>query len=321
MNPTVEKSSARSIDVSYKSYSRKVIYPNSVIKETMYIDLEKMAHVVGKAMSNVNRLAKLHDVEVTLPVKGSSPKIIIEGLAEDVFAAKRDIEESIPLTMSFFIDKYYTPVVIGPEGKNIKFISKAYNVEIGVRKDGQVLVSGKKRNCEAAMKNIEFNISQRKTAENYKCAEKFSVPAVLIPHVAGKAGSNVKRIESTYTVRVFLQIKNDQTGEIVVKGPSAGKVSAAKKDILDKLGLGSCQEKFSVPAHLLGYVCGKDGSNAKRIQSYYNVNVFLPPRDGPSDEILVTGPTTESVSAAKKDILESVLPKMTSSLVVDDLVW
>lgn len=57
-----------------------------------------MGHVVGKAMSNLSRIEDMYDVEITLPVKGRSysQQIIIEGLAEDVFAAKRDIEESIP---------------------------------------------------------------------------------------------------------------------------------------------------------------------------------------------------------------------------------
>ena len=106
MSPTVEKSSARNIDVSYKPSAKKVIYPNSIIKKDMFIDTDEMDYVLGKAMFNADRLKEMYDVEITLLFKGNSQIIIsLEGLAEDVFAAKRDIEECMPLTARFFIEK------------------------------------------------------------------------------------------------------------------------------------------------------------------------------------------------------------------------
>ena len=72
----------------------------------MLIDPGEMDYVLGKAMFNADRLKEMYDVEITLLFKGNSQIIIsLEGLAEDVFAAKRDIEECMPLTARFFIEK------------------------------------------------------------------------------------------------------------------------------------------------------------------------------------------------------------------------
>ena len=116
----------------------------------------------------------------------------------------------------------------------------------------------------------------------------------------------MKRIESPFNVLVLLPGRNGSSDEIVVEGPSVGKVSAAKKDILDNLSLTntSYHEKFKVPAPQMDYIAGKNGWNLKRTQSTYGVRVFLPLRSQPSDEILLIGPSAGFiVTAAKENIL------------------
>jgi len=70
---------------------KKVIYQNSAIKKEMFIESQNLGHLIGKAKSNLNRLKDVYDVEITLPIKGSSQEIItIKGLAKDVYAAKTE---------------------------------------------------------------------------------------------------------------------------------------------------------------------------------------------------------------------------------------
>jgi len=315
MSPTVEKSSARNIDVSYKPSVKKAIYPNSIIKKEMSIDPDELGHVLGKAMSNADRLKEMYEVEITLLFKGSSQIIIsLEGLAEDVFAAKRDIEECIPLTTRFFIEKEYIATTIGRNGEKIQALEKYLNVKIRINQDGEVVVTGSQIGIDASKRDIEKGIQRCKTGYVYNYKEEFYVPPDLIGVIAGKNRSNLKRIESTHGVQVFLPSVANGKSEILVKGPTAEKVSAAKREITARAY--EYQEDFSVPSHLFGYITGKKGSNLKRIESIYDVHVQLPSCNKKGNAVVVKGWTAENVSAAKKDILES-LPDSTLSFDVE----
>lgn len=74
----------------------------------MSIEPENIGKVVGRNSSNVNRLQKKYDVKISFPAKGSSQIISIEGLAENVSAAKTNIEQSLT-TATFLIKKEYKP--------------------------------------------------------------------------------------------------------------------------------------------------------------------------------------------------------------------
>jgi len=78
-------------------------------------------------------------------------------------------------------------------------------------------------------------------------------------------------------------------------------------------------EKISVPSNLIGFVCGKYGSNRMRIEAAYSVHIYIPAVSD-NDEvktIIVKGSSDENVSNAKKDILEN-LPYWTRRFDVDD---
>jgi len=209
------------------------IYPDSIITEQISIEPAKMDLVSGEGMSNMDRLKDVYDVDITLLFKGSSLIIIcIEGLAEMVFAAKRDIEESLPCTTTFYIEKGYTYRVVGREGKGTRNLEKEHNVQIGVRYDGKVVVTGNQGGCKSAKEAIESLIERWK---NDKYREEVSVPNDLLGHVYGKKGSNLKRIESAYNVHVSLPSTVNGRSQVLLTGSDPGNISAAKKDILTHL--------------------------------------------------------------------------------------
>lgn len=148
--------------------------------------------------------------------------------------AKEAIEESLSCITSFFIEKDYTHLVSGQEGKNLLCLEEKFEVYINVnREDGKVMVSGQK--CKAAKKAIESFIERLKIEYPYQ--EKFTVPSYLIGWVCGKNGSTRKSIESTHNVHVFISTASakDDSQFINVKGSSAKNVSDAKKEILENL--------------------------------------------------------------------------------------
>ena len=124
----------------------------------------------------------------------------------------------------------------------------------------------------------------------------------------------MKRIESTHGVQVFLLSNANGKSKKLVKGPTAEKVSAAKREITARAY--EYQEEFSVSPDLLGCIIGTKGSNLKRIESFYDVHVQMPRGDKKRNGVVVKGWTAGTVSAAKKDILES-LPDSTLSFDVE----
>jgi len=82
----------------------------------------------------------------------------MEGPAEMITAAKKDIEENLTCKTNFFIEKDCVGLVIGRKGEKIHAMEDKPNVRIKVNKDnGEVVVTGKRR--EEAKKAIEANLS------------------------------------------------------------------------------------------------------------------------------------------------------------------
>ena len=253
MNPVEEKSLSCNLLLNQAS---------TIIEEEMNIEPNNIGRVIGRNHSNVNRLKTTYKVGIILPPKGSS-QIIIQGPAEMVFAAKKDIGDGLPSTTRFFIQKEYTDLIIGPYGREVQALSEEHDyAQITIeRGDGEVVIKGTKRSCETCKKAIEFLIQRCKNAETYQ--EKLSVDADMIGYVAGKYGSNVRRIQSKYNVRVFLP--SAQNGrDIVVKGSMPDNVYAAKKDILDCL---PCTLTLDISGQSIGQ------SIVRRLEKEYGVSI------------------------------------------------
>lgn len=84
----------------------------------------------------------------------------------------------------------------------------------------------------------------------------------------------------------------------------------AAQELFDKgystiLTPGMKQIQFPVESKARGAVVGKNGENMMRIQDEYSVTIRLPPRDGNSDMVTLSGPT-EGVKKAKRAIMQLV---------------
>ncbi len=111
-------------------------------------------------------------------------------------------------------------------------------------------------------------IYDRKMEDFLPYEEKFSVPAWQVGRICGKNGSNVDRIEPTHCVRVFMSAANanDEPKILTVKGSEAVNVSAAKQDILEKLGIVS-----DLDESLVGRIIGSGEVTVRRISREYGV--------------------------------------------------
>ena len=83
------------------------------------------------------------------------------------------------------------------------------------------------------------------------------------------------RIENAYNVRVIMAPAKENVSEIIVKGPTAEMVSAAKEDILENLGT-----ILDVDERLVGLIIGRGGERVRRLEKKHDVAITVGQRGG-----------------------------------------
>ncbi len=265
--------------------------------ETMIIEPENMGFVVGRKGCHLKPLEDIYGVKFILPPKGGS-RITIKGPAQMVSAAKKHIEDNLNCKTSFFIEKAYIGLVIGREGEKTRAMEDALHVRIRINiEGGEVIITGVR--CEEAKKAIEDQLS---------CVTSFFIGKDYRRTVVGPEAATVGALEKKHSVK----INTKRDGKVVVIGNSKQECESAKKAIEylieQEKSAEPYEEKFVVPANLVRFVCGFDGSTVDKIESTFGVHVFIPSsEDDNGGEIIVRGSTVAKVSVAKQHILENLL--------------
>ena len=132
------------------------------VEEMLIIPSEKIGFVAGKQFANVNRLREAYGVKVSLPAKGGN-EVVIKGTAEDVATAKKDIQESLPVTLTYQTEDYYIGFIVGHKGVVIRGLRKEYGVTVEINQEQkQVIIDGNKERCGEALLAIESIVAKRK---------------------------------------------------------------------------------------------------------------------------------------------------------------
>jgi len=283
------QSGKMNIDIKKKPPTSKTTKP----KEEMTIEPDMVGFAAGRKGCNLERLKKIYGVKITLPPKEGS-QLIIEGPIEMVSAARKDIEQNLLCKTSFIIENKYLGLVMGQEGESIHAMEDALNVRIWINKEvGEVVVTGTR--CEEAKKAIE-EILFRKTS--------FFIEKDNYHLVVGSNGETILALKKVHNVAIDIQ----KNGEVSITGKESEEAKKAIESMIESLKTDyPFQEKFSVPSSLVRFVCGKNGSNRKRIESAYNVHVYISEASAKDDTqmIIVKGSEVGNVSNAKQDILEN----------------
>ena len=288
MNPT-------EATTSIVSEMLKVI---TIKEDQISMEPDKVDLVAGSKRSNKKRLEEIYGVDVILPAMGGSD-IVIRGPVDKVSAAKKDIEESISFETSFFIEKEFARLVLGPKGERAELLKRMSEVRvITINKKGHVKICGKKIECEAAKEAIESII-------NLATIVSFFVEKGYYDVIIGRGGECVRSLEKAHSVTIDL---NQENGKVVVVGKKSG-CEACKKNIesmIEKKKFIQPMEKIYIPGHLLGSVVGTNGRNVNRIRSTYNVQVSKSRTNKEQADIWVKGASTEDVYNAMKDTVDNL---------------
>jgi len=220
-----------------------------------------------------------------------------------VSAAKKDIEQNLFKRTSFFIEIEYVHLVIGRDGENTRALEDALNVRTKINEDGEVIIRGTR--CEEAKKAIESMIKRLKT--DFLFEEIVCVPSNLVGFVCGKNGSNRKRVESTFSVHLYIPTATtkDESKMISVKGSVAENVLAAKQDILN---LEARILEWDLDESFIRRIIGPGGETVGGIEKEYGVVIhFEPKNQGVKGRrrVYILG-EKDRIKAAKDDIISII---------------
>jgi len=122
--------------------------------------------VTGKEiMPIVKCVETIYRVRINLPARGVHHNTI-NGPADMVSDAKREIKESLPPKKSFFIDKKHIGLIIGRGGDTVRALARDLNAfKIDVKNNGEVIIiNGGKSACEVSEQFIGSYIEMWKTS-------------------------------------------------------------------------------------------------------------------------------------------------------------
>jgi len=276
--------------------AKKSIEENLSCVTSFFIEKDHIVILIGREGKNTRALVKALDIWIR--INEENGEIVIRGARCE--EARRIIEENLSQMTRFFIEKEYRYLVIEAEKINQLALEKAHDVTIHIKEDGTVLIMGKEG--EKGKKAIESLIERFKAANPYQ--EKFSVPACMIRYFKGKGGSNVKRIESTYSVHVYTSFVINDEFQIVVKGSVARNVASAKQDVLEYLGV----MILDLDVSFLGRIVGRGGKTVLRISKEFGVVIHSEQKNqGVNDrrKVYIFG-EKDRTKAAKDDIISII---------------
>ena len=256
--PTEEQPFLHLEDVIKAYPETEVSAAKKQVTEKLVVPTDKIRFVAGTGFRNSNRLERDYEVIVLLPDRGRE-EILIKGPLDQVTRCKEDIMNNLPWIRDFHVEKRYIREF---RNRTIEDIEFKYDVNIAFDRE-TVLISGKKRGCDEAVKAFKSVIEKFKEQDEQEGApvaknrqeapvakkrqeapvaknpqevpvasEVLIVPANKMRVVTGAGYANRDRMEREYQVQVILPPKGGD--EVLIKG-SAEQIEKCKMDIMDRL--------------------------------------------------------------------------------------
>ena len=173
------------------------------------------------------------------------------------------------------------------EQQKCNSIAKDTNVKIELSESRDqsltILITGKQQQVEEARTRL---LRELQTQANHE----IHVPKEFRGALIGKEGSNLRKIEQDYSVKIFMPNRSENSDAIRIHGPPEF-VSKAVRFIENKVTELSRQatETLHIPRAFYSWIRGPGGENIERWQSQYNVKVNIPPPAAEKETIVVHG--------------------------------
>ncbi|KAI8434971.1 hypothetical protein MSG28_003426, partial [Choristoneura fumiferana] len=332
-----EHTGARIIFPTDKDEDKEAIFIIAAVADISNVSESEMAvaprhhrHFVARRGEVLRRIADdCGGVQISFPRQGvNSDRVVLKGPKECIEAAKTRILEIIEdleakVTIECIIPQRHHRTVMGARGSKVKDITAECDVQIkfperdtaeaadipvrnGDEEAGAndvIRITGRPENCEAAKKAL---------LEQVPITIEVEVPNELHRLLAGQKR---RELMQTYDVHLLLPPNEEQTDIVKVTGTPTN-VEKAKHALVDKIvemekekedrALRSFELKFKVDPEYHPLVIGKGGGVITKIRTDYGVQINLPKRGEPEDDVITIQGYEDKAQQAKDAILAIV---------------
>jgi len=275
---------------------------------------------------------ELGGVSISFPKVGSnSSHVSVKGAPECVEAAKKKIAAIVDeleqrITIEVHIEQKHHRTIMGARGSKVQNIQSEFNVDIkfperaensdalaeqngdcgNVSSSDVIRVSGKPESCENAKQAL---------LDQVPVTVEVDVPFELHRFIIGAKGKDVRELMSRYDVHITVPASDRQSDTIQILG--SPKNAAAAKEALIAIReereqekrtkeLKSYEVKIQVDPEYHPKIIGHKGAVITKIRDKYNVNIQLPKKNLPEEDIITITGFEEQANAARDEILAIV---------------
>ncbi|XP_026745631.1 vigilin-like [Trichoplusia ni] len=319
------------VEAARKQLESAVAEISNVSEGEMSVAPRHHRHFVARRGEVLRRIADdCGGVQISFPRQGvNSDRVVLKGPKDCIEAAKIRINEIIEdleakVTIECVIPQRHHRTVMGARGAKVKDITAEHDVQIKfperdstegadvpVKDDDNsepgpndiIRITGRPENCEAAKKAL---------LEQVPITIDVEVPNELHRLLAGQKR---RELMQTYDVHILLP-PNDDTSDLVKVTGTPTNVEKAKVALTEKIVdmekekedriLRSYELKFKVDPEYHPLVIGKGGSVITKIRTDYGVQINLPKRGEPDDDVITIQGYEDKAQQAKEAIMAIV---------------
>ncbi|XP_045445479.1 vigilin [Melitaea cinxia] len=319
------------VEAARKQLEAAVAEISNVSEGEMSVDPRHHRHFVARRGEVLRRIAEdCGGVQISFPRQGvSSDRVVLKGPKECIEAAKARINEIIEdleakVTIECVIPQRHHRTVMGARGAKVKDITAEFDVQIKFPErdptEGADIPIKNEENSEPGVNDIIRITGRPENCEAAKKALLDQVPITIDVEVPNElhrllAGQKRRELMQTYDVHILMP-PNEENSDIVKVTGTPTNVEKAKLAIADKIVemekekedrlLRSFELKFKVDPEYHPLVIGKGGSVITKIRTDYGVQINLPKRGEPDDDIITIQGYEDKALQAKEAIMAIV---------------
>ncbi|XP_046965375.1 vigilin [Vanessa cardui] len=319
------------VEAARKQLETAVAEISNVSEGEMSVDPRHHRHFVARRGEVLRRIADdCGGVQISFPRQGvSSDRVVLKGPKECIEAAKNRINEIIEdleakVTIECIIPQRHHRTVMGARGAKVKDITAEFDVQIKFpERDPTEGADIPVKNDESSEPSFNDVIRIMGRPENCEAAKKAlldQVPVTIDVEVPNDlhrllAGQKRRELMQTYDVHILMPPNEDSSDIVKVTGTPtnvekaklalADKIIEMEKEKEDRL-LRSYELKFKVDPEYHPLVIGKGGSVITKIRTDYGVQINLPKRGEPDDDIITVQGYEDKAIQAKEAIMAIV---------------
>jgi polyribonucleotide nucleotidyltransferase len=300
-------------------------YTSRLTFTEMVVDPRHYKHIIGKQGANINRLKEEMDVVINIEEKEGTNNIRIEGPAEGVLKAQKELQEKIEKLENekekdVIIDHRLFRSIIGSKGDRIKEIREMFNQVLITfpnpsEKSDIVKIRGPKEDVDQCHKYL-----MKIVKELQESSFVLEVPIFKQFHkfIIGKGGANIKKIRDETQTKIDLPAEGDLNEVIVITGKKENVMEARERiqKIQNELA-NIVTEEIQIPPKYYNSLIGAGGKLISAIMDECGgVSIKFPTAESKSDKVVIRGPK-EDVERAKQQLLEMTNEKELSSFTAE----